>query len=73
MERGHIKGLVETQFGYHILQLIDRRSYELADKRQIRLSLFETKRAQIFNNYFSSVKKKYKVNIDAKALQSLKK
>ncbi len=73
MSKGQIKGLVETQFGYHILQLVDRRSYELADKRQIRLSLFESKRAQIFNNYFNSVKKKYKVSVDAKALQSLKK
>jgi len=31
--------------------LLDRRSFDLADKRQVRAALFDDKRAKIFNDY----------------------
>ena len=36
MKVGDVKGLIETRYGYHIVKLLDRRSFDLADKRQIR-------------------------------------
>ncbi|MGE0529060.1 MAG: peptidylprolyl isomerase, partial [Bdellovibrionales bacterium] len=61
MKEGEVHGLVETPSGFHILKLLDRRSFDLADKRQIRAALYDEKRADMFNDYFNRVKKKYKV------------
>lgn len=72
MRENETRGLVETQFGFHILKLIDRRSYDQADKRQIRLALFDARRAQIFNSYFEKLKRNYKINIDQQVLKSVK-
>ncbi len=67
------QGLLETRFGFHIVKLVERRSYDLADKRQIRAALFDTKRAKLFNEYFDKTKKSYKVEINREALNSVKK
>jgi peptidyl-prolyl cis-trans isomerase C/peptidyl-prolyl cis-trans isomerase D len=72
MKEGEIKGLVETRYGFHIIKLIDRRSYDLADKQQIRAALFDVKRAKLFNDYFEKAKKGYKVEINREALKSVK-
>jgi parvulin-like peptidyl-prolyl isomerase len=72
MKIGEVRGLIETHFGYHIVKLIDRRTYELADKRQIRAALFDDKRAKIFNDYFDKLKKTYRVDLNKEALKSIK-
>jgi parvulin-like peptidyl-prolyl isomerase len=66
---GEIKGLIDTQFGFHILKMTGRRNYEAANKRQIRASVFDEKRRIIFNEYFDRVKKQYAIKIDASLLQ----
>src|SRR6185312_3538082 len=73
MKVGDVKGLIDTHFGYHIIKLLDRRTFDLADKRQIRAALFDEKRAKIFNDYFEKLKKQYKVEINKDALKSIKK
>lgn len=72
MNIGEVRGLLETSFGFHIIKLLDRRSYDLADKRQIRAALFDDKRAKIFNDYFDKLKKQYKTEINKDALKGLK-
>jgi peptidyl-prolyl cis-trans isomerase C/peptidyl-prolyl cis-trans isomerase D len=72
MRIGDVKGLIETSFGFHIIKLLDRRSYDLADKRQIRAALYDEKRAKLFNEYFNQLKKHYKIDINKEALLSLK-
>jgi peptidyl-prolyl cis-trans isomerase C/peptidyl-prolyl cis-trans isomerase D len=72
MKVGEVKGLLETRFGFHIIKLVDRRSYDLADKRQIRAALFDSKRAKLFNDYFEKSKKKYKIEVNREALKSVK-
>jgi parvulin-like peptidyl-prolyl isomerase len=71
MKESEIKGLLETRFGFHIVKLIDRRSYDLADKRQIRAALFDNKRAKLFNDYFEKAKKSYKIEVNREALKSV--
>jgi parvulin-like peptidyl-prolyl isomerase len=73
MSVGEVKGLIETKYGFHILKLLDRRSYDLADKRQIRSALFDEKRAKLFNEYFDKLKKQYKIEVNKDALKALKK
>jgi parvulin-like peptidyl-prolyl isomerase len=72
MKPGDIHGLLDTHFGYHIIKLIDRRPFDLSDKRQIRAALFDDKRAKIFNDYFEKLKKSYKIEINRDALKSVK-
>ncbi len=72
MKQGEVRGLLETRFGFHIVKLLDRRSYDLADKRQIRAALFDAKRAKLFNDYFEKTKKNYKIDINREALKSAK-
>ena len=68
MKVGEIKGLIETQFGFHIIKVTGRRSYENANKRQIRAAVFDENRKQIFNDYFDKLKKSYSIKENAAAL-----
>ncbi|AHZ85679.1 peptidylprolyl isomerase [Bdellovibrio bacteriovorus] len=61
MKVGEITGLIETQFGFHVIKLTGRRSFENANKRQIRAAVFDEKRKQVFNDYFERMKKSYPI------------
>lgn len=56
-------GLIETQYGYHIVKLTGRRSYADANKREIRRAVFDEKRKNIFNAYFAQLKKRYPAQV----------
>lgn len=60
--------LVETPFGFHILKLTGRHSFEEATRREIRMGVFDEKRKQHFDNYFNGIKKNYSVNVNEKLL-----
>lgn len=68
---GDVYGPIETRFGYHIIKVLERRDYDQADKHQIRAALFDDKRSKIFEAYFASAKKNYKVDINKDALKSV--
>lgn len=72
MKMGEVKGLIDTSYGFHIIKLIDTRSFDLADKRQIRSAIFEEKRAKLFNDYFENLKKQYSIKINKEALKPAK-
>lgn len=59
---GEVSKLVQTQFGFHIIKLTGRRTYENANKRQIRAAVFDEKRRLLFNEYFEKLKKSYKID-----------
>jgi peptidyl-prolyl cis-trans isomerase C/peptidyl-prolyl cis-trans isomerase D len=69
MKVGEIKGLIETQFGFHIIKLTGRRSFENANKRQIRAAVFDEKRRQAFNEYFDKLKKGYTIKTNPAAIK----
>ncbi len=70
MKLGEVKGLLETRYGYHIIKLLDRRSYDLADKRQVHAALVDERRGKLFNDYFEKLKKRYKIDINQDALKA---
>jgi peptidyl-prolyl cis-trans isomerase C/peptidyl-prolyl cis-trans isomerase D len=61
---GDIVGLVETQYGYHIIKVTGRRGYGDADKRQIRAAVYDQKRKVIFDGYFANLKKQYPIKVN---------
>jgi peptidyl-prolyl cis-trans isomerase C/peptidyl-prolyl cis-trans isomerase D len=61
--------LVETPFGFHILKLTGRRSYEEATKREIRMAVFDEKRKSVFDGFFSTLKKQYNINVNSKLVE----
>lgn len=64
MKTGEVKGLIETQYGFHIIKKTGQRSYNEADKRTIRAAVFDNKRKQIFDAYFAGLKKQYPTKIN---------
>lgn len=61
--------LVETPFGFHIIKLTGRRSFEEATKREIRMAVFDEKRKVVFDNFFSGLKKQYQINVNSKLVE----
>ncbi len=61
--------LVETPFGFHIIKLTGRRSYEEATKREIRMAVYDTKRKAIFDSFFARIKKQYKINVNSSLVE----
>jgi parvulin-like peptidyl-prolyl isomerase len=66
---GEIKGLIETPFGFHVIKITGRRSYEDANKRQVRAAVFDEKRKQAFNDYFDRLKKQYPIKTNPSILK----
>lgn len=64
MKMNEVKGLIETQYGFHIIKKTGQRPYAEANKRTIRAAVFDEKRKQIFDAYFAQLKKQYPVKIN---------
>jgi peptidyl-prolyl cis-trans isomerase C/peptidyl-prolyl cis-trans isomerase D len=69
MKVGEVRGLIETQYGYHIIKVTGRRSFDNANKYQIRMAVFDEKRRQTFNDYFDKIKKNYSIKTNLKLVE----
>jgi peptidyl-prolyl cis-trans isomerase C/peptidyl-prolyl cis-trans isomerase D len=69
MKIGEVSDLIETQFGFHIVKLTGKRSFENANKFQVRLAVFDEKRKHTFNEYFEKVKKGYGIKTNPKLIE----
>ncbi len=56
--------LVRTRFGFHIIKVTGRHSFQDANRRQIRAAVFDQKRKKLFDNFFKKLKGKYKISVN---------
>lgn len=75
MNKGELKGPVQSQFGWHIIKLTDRveptqRSFDTV-KSRIEERLILEKRSQNFRAYLQKLKGNVKVDVDEKALEAI--
>ena len=61
--------LIEVAFGFHIIKLTGKRSFEEAPKREIRMAVFDEKRKILFDKFFDNLKKNYPVNVNTKLVE----
>ncbi len=63
------ENLVETAYGFHIIKLTGKHSFEEAPKREIRMAVFDEKRKVMFDEYFSALKKTAKIQTNPKLVE----
>lgn len=68
LKNKQISNLVETKFGFHIIQLTGKKEYKDAEKTQLRAAVLNEKKRAMLDSYFSKLKSKYPVKINAKGL-----
>jgi parvulin-like peptidyl-prolyl isomerase len=61
--------LVETAYGFHIIKLTGKRSFEEAPKRELRMAVFDEKRKALFDAYFAGIRKQYNVQTNPKLVE----
>lgn len=69
MKVGEVKGPIETPFGFHIIKLTGRQSYEEADHKGIRAAVFDEKRKQTFDAFFNKLKSSTSVKMNTSLLK----
>lgn len=63
------QNLVEVAFGFHIIKLTGKRTFEEAPKREIRMAVFDEKRKVLFDKFFDGIKKNYQINVNSKLVE----
>jgi parvulin-like peptidyl-prolyl isomerase len=63
------QSLVEVAFGFHIMKLTGKRTFEEAPKREIRMAVFDEKRKVFFDKFFDGIKKNYQINVNSKLVE----
>jgi parvulin-like peptidyl-prolyl isomerase len=69
MKLGEIRGPIDTKFGFQIIKLTGKRSYDNAYRPAIRTGVFDDKRRAIFDEYFKKLKAQYPVKTNPALLK----
>lgn len=61
MKVGEIRGVIEVPFGFQIIKVTGRHSFENSNKKALRTAVFDEKRKDVFNEFFDKLKKTYTI------------
>ncbi len=69
MQPGEISPPIKTNFGYHIIKLVDRVANEKRTdfesmKKELEQQIINKKRLDMMNNYYEEIKNKYPITVD---------
>ncbi len=71
MRTGEVSGLVRTRYGYHIIKMLGKHTFDQANRRQIRAAVFDDKRKNLFDGFFANLKKSYKIEVNKSAVKDI--
>ena len=69
MKVGEIRGVVPVPFGFQIIKLTGRHSFENSNKKALRTAVFDEKRKDLFNELFEKLKKSYTIKTNTKLIE----
>ena len=76
MKKGELSDVFRTQFGYHIVKVTDRMEPRLREFRSVKAAieerLLKEKRSRIFKEFVEKLKGNRKIEVNEKALESIK-
>ena len=65
---GQISPLIETPFGFFIVKLTAKKTFNDADRAMLRLAVQEEKKKALFDQFMSNLRSKYKIQVNKAAL-----
>jgi parvulin-like peptidyl-prolyl isomerase len=66
---GEVSDVVETQFGYHIIKLTGKKSWDEVDRPMIKRMVFDQRRQQVFDSFMSQLRSQSKVLVHNELLK----
>jgi peptidyl-prolyl cis-trans isomerase C/peptidyl-prolyl cis-trans isomerase D len=69
MKVGEIRGVIPVPFGFQIIKLTGRHSFENSNKKALRTAVFDEKRKDLFNELFEKLKKSYTIKTNPKLIE----
>jgi parvulin-like peptidyl-prolyl isomerase len=66
---GSVSGIVKSQFGYHIVKLTGKKSWDEVDRPMIKRIVFDERRQQIFEHFMTQLRSEANVVVHAELLK----
>ncbi len=68
LNAGQISSLIETPFGFFIVKLTAKKTYNDADRAMLRLAVQEEKKKALFDQFITKLRSKYTIQVNKAAL-----